>query len=223
MAADSQIASVLQQLLLNDKKATAELTTQTYENLLNHILLPRFISANAQKELFGQEISLLSRLCETVTAASKWLPTSTVDLIKSFERVHQSNESEETIYDELNKLKPGQTFAMFVRQRNTVFMCHMPTIRGKRMAADKLQSVNIATFEGQIDPKDIYSNPMDSMVCRSRFEAFNAFIIQLIIAFFQLFLSVCLSRTSNHRKILRSFTLSRIRSSIGHIMHRTTH
>lgn len=163
MAADSQITSLLQQLQVKNEKSTTE-HTQSQENLLNHILLPRFISAAASIEAFGQEITLLSRLCETVRSSSQWMPASTVRLLASFERIHQSNESEATIHDELNKLGPGETFAMFVRRRNTVFMCHMPALPAKRHGVDESTPLIVATFDGQVEAKEIYASPMDLMV-----------------------------------------------------------
>lgn len=162
MAAVNALAAAVQQLPANDVLAAnaASAATVTQANLLNHIVLPRFISAEAGVDAFAQEMTLLSRLNESVRGSLAWMPANTARLLASFERVHQSTESEDAIHAELNGLRPGATFAMYVRRRNTVFMCHMPA----RRATDGSVPVVVATFAGQVDAQDVYTSAMDLMV-----------------------------------------------------------
>lgn len=152
MSTDQQLSSALNGLNITEKPLLLS------ENLLNHVLLPRFIPNTANINFHLQESNLLIRMSESVKNLSKWLPSSTVRMIKSFELVQQMR-TPDVITDKINKLKPGETFAMYVRCQNTVFMCHMPAHQSND--SNEITPVIVATFPGRIGVKQIYSHAMD--------------------------------------------------------------
>lgn len=133
------------------------------ESLLNHIVLPRFIPNDANDDLHLQEKTFLIQMLRAVHSLSEWLPTRTVKMFESFVNVHQQR-TPEAVSEEINKLKPGNTFAMYVRCQNTVFMCHMPTNGSIDAEPNETTPVIVTTFPGRIGVKNVYNHPLDMEV-----------------------------------------------------------
>lgn len=154
MSVDQQLSSALNALNITENPLFLS------EKLLNHVVLPRFIPNTANVDLQLQESNLLIRVSESVKSLSKWLPSNTVRMFKSFELVQQMR-TPDVITDEINKLQPGETFAMYVRCQNTVFMCHMPAHQSNDSKPNETTSVIVGTFPGRIAVKHIYSHQTD--------------------------------------------------------------
>lgn len=56
--------------------------------------------------------------------------------------------TKENIAHEINKLRPGDTFAMFVRMQHTVLMIHVPL----NESSDDVQNVIVSTFSWNLHP-----------------------------------------------------------------------
>lgn len=135
-----------------------ETTSDLYETLLHHIVLPRVLPQNKQACGEGIELRLLSRMTENVENSLEWIPPATVRLFISLTRSH-SVRTKETVSKEINALKPGESFAMFIRRQNTAFMIHMP-----KDQSDEMESVIVMTFPGNVSPEQIYRHPSDLQV-----------------------------------------------------------
>lgn len=130
------------------------------ENVLNHVLLPRFIPPDANFDYGQQEANILIRMNEAARSLADCLPSGTVAMFASFVHVQQMH-SVESIRDGVLGLLPGQTFAMYVRSQNTVFMCHMPANASTDAKPNGTTPVIVATFPGRIGVRHVYSHPSD--------------------------------------------------------------
>lgn len=128
----------------------------TFENLLNHVVLPRVLPEGYHKDHEDQEMTLLSIMVQTVEKNSEWIPSATVRLCQRLKRAHMSR-TPETVSTEISKLQPGETFAMFVRRQNTGLMIHMPN----EQVPNVEKTVNVVTFPGNVHPKEIYDHTSD--------------------------------------------------------------
>lgn len=136
-------------------------------NLLNHIISPRYIANDVSDNLSTQEAALLTRMEEIICSEKSWVPLETEQLFRAFVRTYQSNGDVGEILNGLNSLEPGHTFAMYVREQKTVFMCHTPpnNVTMNNNGVDEVNQVIVATFAVQcVNAKDIYAHPLGSNV-----------------------------------------------------------
>lgn len=127
----------------------------THEHLLNHIILPRYIPQIRSPAFLMEEWELLKQMTETVEEFAINIPANTLKMIRSLAKVHL-NLTPNVIRDEINKLQPGETFAMFVRLQNSAIIIHMlPDV------PSDLNNVIIATFPGNLHPTEVYNNQSD--------------------------------------------------------------
>lgn len=118
---------------------------------MNHVVLPRVLPQEKSVDLHGDEISLMSIMVENVERMAKYLPRNTVGMFQRLKRVHQTRTGE-CIAGEINALKPGETFAMFIRRQNCAFMVHKTA---------KESEVIVATFPGNLHPREVYEHQSD--------------------------------------------------------------
>lgn len=133
------------------------------ENLLNHIILPRYIPPNANDDYDLTEATFLTRMDIAMSSISEWLPSGTTKMFSSFVAVHQMR-TPQPIIDGIKNLQPGCTFAMYVRCQNTVFMCHMPADVVIVDKPNETTPIIVATFPGRIGTRHVYSHPLDMEV-----------------------------------------------------------
>lgn len=175
----------------------------SYENLLNHVVLPRILPEGYLKDHEDQELSLLSNMVHTVERNSEWIPSATVRLCQRLKRAHMSR-TPETISNEISQLRPGETFAMFVRRQNTGLMIHMPS----EQVSNAEKTVTVVTFPGNLHPKEIYDHTSDLEVNIEHKH-------QLKILGFRIIISIC-SSTDNisiaidKSKILKNASIRRV-------------
>lgn len=125
------------------------------ENILHHIVLPRYLPQERSPNFATEELELLKRMVKNVENLSDVVPINTLQMMRSLEDFHQKPYPK-TIKYNINKLQPGETFAMFVRAQNCALMIHMLP----EAAADS-ENIVIATFPGKLHPKEVYANPSD--------------------------------------------------------------
>lgn len=119
--------------------------------------MPRVLPEGYPENFEEHELDLLSRLFETVEKYSYSIPKRTVNFFQSLHRIHM-NLNAENVFNEINALQPGEMFGIFVRRQNTAFMIHVPKIHNK---LKKDQTVTVATFPGNVHPKEIYAASSD--------------------------------------------------------------
>lgn len=124
--------------------------------LLHHVLLPRFLPHQKQNILYDMEMELLSRMVDLVDVKEDWIPKPTVEMFKSFYNV-QADCQPATISGQINRLQPGDTFAMFVNNQNCMFVIYMPSTDDNIEPGDST-TVIVATSPGNLNSNGIYSN-----------------------------------------------------------------
>lgn len=142
-------------------KPNREMTQLHYENLLTHIVLPRVLPFGRIKGHEKIELSLLTRMNDAVQEMAEILPEESIRIFANFHDVHKLRVPE-NISNKINELKPGGTFAMFVRRQNTAFMIHMPNDGNNNL--NEFKDVIVSTFPGNLHPKEINDQTSDVQV-----------------------------------------------------------
>lgn len=123
-----------------------------YEYLLHHVVLSRVLPERYPRNQESLELKLLSRIVKTLKNCSEWIPPVTVNFFQRLQRTHE-NRIPENVAKEINELRPGETFGMFIYMQNTALMIHMPQ---EQSNFNGIEAVNIATFPGNVNLKEIY-------------------------------------------------------------------
>lgn len=134
------------------------------DNLLNHIILPRVLPQDKPERFI--ELKLMTHMIENVEDLANCLPEKTVELFRRLKRVHHEC-SPIVISEEIKSLRPGDTFAMFVRRQNTVFMIYM--LPNEDINNRSAQNVILSTFPATLHPNQIYATESDIKVILQRF------------------------------------------------------
>lgn len=95
------------------------------------------------------------RMVENVESLSKSIPINTVNMVRTMATVHR-NRMADTVSKEISNLKPGGTFAMFIREQNCAIMIH-----SRSESKSGSNNMIVATFPGRLHPDEIYNNPSD--------------------------------------------------------------
>lgn len=131
-------------------------TPEIRENLLNHVILPRVLPQNKPPRFI--ELKLMTHMVENVEYLAEWLPLKTVEFFKRVKIVHLEC-SPDVVSKEINSLRPGDTFAIFVRRQNTTLMVYM--LPNEDINDKESQKVILATFPGNLHPCEIYKAESD--------------------------------------------------------------
>lgn len=134
------------------------------ENLMNHIVLPRYLPQNRSPNFALEELELLKRMVATVESLSDEIPINTMQMMRSLADVHLKPYPK-TIRKNIGELQPGGTFAMFVRSQNCALLIHMLPDE----APTDSENIIVATFPGKLHPKEVYGNPSDLEVCKIKY------------------------------------------------------
>lgn len=142
-----------------------------YEYLLHHVVLPRTLPDKYPANQEQLDLQLLTQFVENVeNCNTKWIPAATVRLFQSLRRTHETR-SPEQITEEINRLLPGEAFAMFIRQQNTGLLMYMPQEQNNENETKK--DINIVTFPGNLNLENMYKYPSDFMVIMNFLVKFN--------------------------------------------------
>lgn len=137
---------------------------QTYESLLNHVILPRALPNELSENAIHEEKILISRMTDAIVSCAGWIPGRVVQNFQRFRRTH-SDLTAKTVSRQIDTLEPGDTFAVLVKRQQCVFMVHMPLSERRHTNGTRL--VQIGTFPSAAFPKDIYKCSSDLQVSES--------------------------------------------------------
>lgn len=126
------------------------------ENLLNHIVLPRYLPQKRSPNFCAEELELLKRMVQTVESFPEEMPENTLQMMRSLADFHVQKPFPKTIKLNIRDLQPGGTFAMFVRSQNCALLIHMLP-----KAPANSENIVVCTFPGKLHPKEVYDNPSD--------------------------------------------------------------
>lgn len=134
---------------------------QKQDMLLTHVILPRYLPQELSRYIDQTDLQLLHGFAENVVNLSGTVPAQTVKLFKSFRKIHDRIElSADTIASEIRSLRPGDSFAVFVRRQRWMFMIHAP-VNDANAANSQPQEVIVASFPGNVRPSEIYKHDSD--------------------------------------------------------------
>lgn len=142
--------------------SSKNLTAQEWQDmLLNHIVLPRYLPQSKSRHFHQTELKLLNEMVENVVNLSQKIPPKTVQLFEKMRKIHHER-TPSNISKEINALQPGDSFAMFVRRQNCVFLIYAPP--DENIVAGQPQNVIVSTFPGNLHPKEVYKCDSDMEV-----------------------------------------------------------
>lgn len=128
-------------------------------SLLNHVVFPRCLPHT--KPRYHHEKEIVRRLVDTVQSLTEWIPSKTVELFGRIGRTIECTPA--NISKEINNLRPGDTFGMFVRRQNTAILIYMRT-DAERAQSNQTQDITVATYPGNLHPNKIYKYDSDIQV-----------------------------------------------------------
>lgn len=135
---------------------------QLHDMLLRHINLPRFLPQKKSANLHQTELLLMHYMVQNVINVNDKIPTQTVQLFKGLWTIHNDSlPNERTVSTEINALRSGHSFGMFVRRQNCMFVIHAPSNHGKTDANTTPAEVIVATFPGNLHPDEVYKYSSD--------------------------------------------------------------
>lgn len=142
-----------------EKKPTQQ---QLHDMLLHHVILPRFLPQEKSKYFHQTELQLMHQMVENVINLVDEIPLPTVKLFRSFWAIHNEPiPNQTTISTEINALRPGHSFGMFVRRQNCMFVIHAPPNHDEKAANTAPAEVIVATFPGNLHPDEVYKYDSD--------------------------------------------------------------
>lgn len=94
------------------------------ENVLHHVVLARGLPTTLDND-DELEQTLLDEYTKSIQECADWIPPQTIKNFQKFQFLHNHRETK-TVAEQLNTLKPGDTFAMLLKAQRTVFTVHMP-------------------------------------------------------------------------------------------------
>ncbi|XP_055297736.1 uncharacterized protein LOC129566134 [Sitodiplosis mosellana] len=127
------------------------------DKLLHHVILSRWLPQENPYHLEDGE-TLMKRMIENVENLAEWIPSKTVELFERLKRINLEC-TESVISEEIASLKPGDTFAMFVRRQNCVIMIHVLT--DAKLNGELSPNTIVATFPGRLHSREIYEHDSD--------------------------------------------------------------
>lgn len=131
---------------------------QWQDMLLNHIILPRILPQSKSRHFHQTELNILDEMVKCVEMLSEHIPSETVRLFRRMKNVH-FNLSPNNVANEINGLRTGDSFAMFVRRQNCTFMIHAP--KDNNQINQVPHTVIVATFPGNLHPNEVYEHDSD--------------------------------------------------------------
>lgn len=125
------------------------------DELLEHIILPRILPQEKSSKLYKTELELMKKMVENVENMADIIPSKTGELFQRMQRVHMICEKG-NVSQEINALRPGDTFAMFVRLQHTAIMIHVPS----NEEINDVKNVIVSTIP-TLHPGEIYKHDSD--------------------------------------------------------------
>lgn len=91
---------------------------ENQNKILHHVVLSRILPP------LENELELVQQMIESVENVATWIPDKTVELFQRMKRLNLEP-TEDAVSNEIDGLKPGDTFAMIIRRQYAVIMIHL--------------------------------------------------------------------------------------------------
>lgn len=149
----------MDEALMRQELESLELNSNEELNLdyemLNHVVLPRHLPQTKRTDLFEIEMNFLLRFADMIEDQEEWIPSLTVNMFIDLKCLIYADFSPDIIFELINELKPGGTFAMFLNGQNCMFIIYMPFTEDNKQP-DASTTVIVATFPASLGGKYIY-------------------------------------------------------------------
>lgn len=139
-----------------------------------HILLPRYLP-HGNYDLPEVGAGLLNKIVDVVESLVNYLPPKTVELMTKLKHIH-TNCTPQTVMEEINTLRPGDSLAMFVQKQDCAIMFRIPTTENW----NDVQNVIVATFVGSLHSSELYECDDDIEVIRFISKICPCFIFKFV-------------------------------------------
>lgn len=136
--------------------------------LMYHVVLPRVLPDKSSEFLHETESNMINYMVKNALAWERYMPPETLKMLRKLRSLHYTCKLE-TVRSDINNLKPGESFAIFVRAQHCGMMIHVPP----NEMIGNVQNVIVSTFPGRLDAKEIYSHDSDIEVIHFLFVAIN--------------------------------------------------
>lgn len=131
---------------------------ENQNKILHHVVLSRILPP------LENELELVQQMIESVENVATWIPDKTVELFQRMKRLNLEP-TEDAVSNEIDGLKPGDTFAMIIRRQYAVIMIHL--LPDANIQDEQAHNVIVATFQSSVHPKFIYEHDSDLEVIYS--------------------------------------------------------
>lgn len=128
------------------------------DTLMHHIVLPRVLPKKISN--YCIESGLMHEMVKNVKSLAEFIPAKTIDLFLKLQTFYDKCTPED-ISMTINKLGPGETFPIFMREQGYGITIHVPP----NERVNNVKHVIVATFPGNLDPSEIYRHDGDIEVC----------------------------------------------------------
>lgn len=126
---------------------------QVYDQVLNHIILPRVLPDKLPEKEHVHESCLTEKFLYTINECAEWIPEKTIKAMKQFKDTHDNRTSGEFISEQIKSLESGDTFSMFIKNQKCVFLVHVPD---DEINENETTLVQIATFPSCVLLSEMY-------------------------------------------------------------------
>lgn len=169
---------------------------------LHYVLLPRVLPQE-KGDLYQVEHDLMTLFVRNVEDIAASLPSKTVKLFQSLQKVHKVRTSV-IVSTEIKALGPGDTFAMFVRFQHSMIVIYVPSDEN----LDDIKNAIVATIPGSLHPDEVYGgNQIDLEVRLSRY--FISQWFEIAHKMINILSTVQLSATSDQSEVLGNAAIRR--------------
>ncbi|XP_055301272.1 uncharacterized protein LOC129567922 [Sitodiplosis mosellana] len=126
------------------------------DSLIHHVVLPRVLPNKTSENLHETELELIDQFVKIAKDFKEWIPPKTLELLLALQSYHHGCKPL-TVWMDINKLGPGDNFAMFIRRQHCAIMIHVPPDE----IPNDVQNVIVAAFPGRLHSSEIYHRESD--------------------------------------------------------------
>lgn len=136
----------------SDSEHEGEINYVDY-TLINHVVFPRSLPQELADDFCSTESKIMDHMVNMIMASKEWLPRKTVKLFQNLKNIH-NNCTPDNILNAIKKLRPGDTFAMFIQFQHFGIVVDVQS----NETVNNEQCVIVSTMPGRLDASEIYSH-----------------------------------------------------------------
>lgn len=119
---------------------------------LRHILLPRYLP-RMDYSSYNIGLEIMNQMLKTVQSLADDLPPKSVEILEKLQNIH-NNFTPQTILQNINALRPGDSLAIFMEHQDCAIMFRIPPTEN----SNNIENVIVASFPGSLNPNELYEH-----------------------------------------------------------------